>query len=585
MSHHPGDGRIQLFASPLAEREDQSSDYTVGKNAIVRERESSTSTPPSPPEHLPYLNHDESLHANPAFRRHAEATAAELFFDLFFVANLTTFTHIHEINTSATLKSYVGFFSILWFTWYQVSLHDLRFSVDSIFERICKGLHFGFMVGFAVAGTNFKPEDELDNYEYFQDLSLLLMASRFVLVFQYAAALYFTHHYHRVRVPLAMMILNYVVAAFAYLGLYFAFKSGSTGPHAYIGWYVIAGVETIFTTVVSSVWRLVSFKGTHMLQRMSLLTLIILGEGVIGLTGSITNIVRNYDNFSSSVIGDIVAAILVIYFIFLIYFHRMQDHHIGTFRQQLWSFLHFPFHVALVLALEGSQQFTLWRQGVQLFTDLTDQFSEALGPFDLSQPLSAEDYQNITESLNRIGNYTFYWSPVGLDITTYEDNFQNYLNIFNTTSQEIAEQTSNATDKLVNAATNILSVLSDAVFAEIGIAVEEEDNSEENLDELEDSVSNPQWVNLFQLVYMYTFITSGLVLMLIGALGLVSHTPKTVGGYIRAAVTFAVGLGVTLLSTMVLTDNIANYVFSAWMLPTLTFAYFIVVITDNIRRR
>lgn len=31
--------------------------------------------------------------------RHSDATPAELFFDLFFVANLTTYTSIHKINS------------------------------------------------------------------------------------------------------------------------------------------------------------------------------------------------------------------------------------------------------------------------------------------------------------------------------------------------------------------------------------------------------------------------------------------------------------------------------------------------------
>jgi hypothetical protein len=192
------------------------------------------------------------------------ATSSELFYDLFFVANLTTFTSLHEINDNQQLSSYIGFFCILWFTWYQVSLHDLRFSVDSIFERICKALQFGFMVGFAVTGTNFQPHEEQTYYDYFQNLSLLLMGTRFVLMFQYMAALWFTKEYRRVRIPLFFIILNCFVAGIAYLGLYFAFKYESTGPHAYIGWYVIAVVETALTTIVSMIWRVISFKGTHM---------------------------------------------------------------------------------------------------------------------------------------------------------------------------------------------------------------------------------------------------------------------------------------------------------------------------------
>lgn len=34
----------------------------------------------------------------------------KLFYDLFFVANLTTFTGLHEINTSKALEAYIGYF-------------------------------------------------------------------------------------------------------------------------------------------------------------------------------------------------------------------------------------------------------------------------------------------------------------------------------------------------------------------------------------------------------------------------------------------------------------------------------------------
>lgn len=48
---------------------------------------------------LPFENNDEAIHDTPAFRHHAEATSNELFYDLFFVANLTTFTNNHEVNS------------------------------------------------------------------------------------------------------------------------------------------------------------------------------------------------------------------------------------------------------------------------------------------------------------------------------------------------------------------------------------------------------------------------------------------------------------------------------------------------------
>ena len=44
---------------------------------------------------------------------HKETTDAELFYDLFFVANLTVFTYIHSVSDLSSLQQYIAFFCIL----------------------------------------------------------------------------------------------------------------------------------------------------------------------------------------------------------------------------------------------------------------------------------------------------------------------------------------------------------------------------------------------------------------------------------------------------------------------------------------
>lgn len=46
--------------------------------------------------------HDETLFDNPQFQHYEETSNIQLFFDLFFVANLTSFTNVHEVNSSAS---------------------------------------------------------------------------------------------------------------------------------------------------------------------------------------------------------------------------------------------------------------------------------------------------------------------------------------------------------------------------------------------------------------------------------------------------------------------------------------------------
>lgn len=59
--------------------------------------------------------------------------------------------------------------------------------------------------------------------------------------------------------------------------------------------------------IVSSTWRVLSFNRTHLVERIGLLTLIIMGEGIIGLTKSVAKILTKSGNITSSDLGTIVA--------------------------------------------------------------------------------------------------------------------------------------------------------------------------------------------------------------------------------------------------------------------------------------
>lgn len=55
------------------------------------------------------------------------------------------------------------------------------------------------------------------------------------------------------------------------------------------------------------------------------------------------------------------AAVATIYFIFLIYFDWLRSSfHLPPLRQQLWTSLHLPFHLSLVLFMKSFTQFLIW---------------------------------------------------------------------------------------------------------------------------------------------------------------------------------------------------------------------------------
>lgn len=208
------------------------------------------------------------------------------------------------------------------------------------------------------------------------------MASRLILVCQYIQSLLFMRHFKRTRLPMVLIASTYSIAAVVYLGLFWSFHPSADGSqnNSFIAWYVVAIMETALVTTISCIWRHISFKGTHLVQRMSLLTLIILGEGVIGLAERCSAIVEAtvFDISAASTLGNVCCGIFILYFLYMLYFDRIQEKHFGTIRQQIWAFLHFPLHVFLVLAVEGVGQCLIWNAATVADNNLTNDLTDAL---------------------------------------------------------------------------------------------------------------------------------------------------------------------------------------------------------------
>jgi len=84
------------------------------------------------------------------------------------------------------------------------------------------------------------------------------------------------------------MFLIYAVAMGAFGAMTPAFR-GEDKSHrlVYLVWYAVAFLEAVFVITISCNWRMLSFKKTHLMERMSLLTIIVIGEGAIGVTKTV----------------------------------------------------------------------------------------------------------------------------------------------------------------------------------------------------------------------------------------------------------------------------------------------------------
>jgi len=124
-----------------------------------------------------------------------------------------------------------------------------------------------------------------------------------------------------------------------------------------------------------------AFKDTNIVERMGALSLIIMGEGIIGMTESVSFMFKTSSEISSSTIGLMIAVVLVVYAVWMLYFDhtdKVDDAgaRINTEKPwcQLWAFLHFPLHVAILLTLEGSARLVLWWNANEAFNFLSYHF-------------------------------------------------------------------------------------------------------------------------------------------------------------------------------------------------------------------
>ena len=74
-----------------------------------------------------------------------------------------------------------------------------------------------------------------------------------------------------------LVLASLAIAVALYLGLSFAFSQETT-INAYIAWYIVAIFEVGANIAIAGRWQIVSFTETHLTERMTCLTLIVVSQ-------------------------------------------------------------------------------------------------------------------------------------------------------------------------------------------------------------------------------------------------------------------------------------------------------------------
>lgn len=233
------------------------------------------------------------------------ATWLELFFDLVFVASISVITHhlahVHDGHLeSKQALLYVTEFIPVWWIWASHTLYANRFDTDSRTHRVAS-LAIMFL---------------MTTLSAFLGAGLLEGSARFIVYYvvirSVLAGMYFVTGK---RFPQTQPYTNAMGctilggAAIALFSLFFG------TPWCQTIFLSGIGLEMAVTAYLSTGGALIPCHREHLVERVGLLSIILLGESVIGLVGSLSGVEWNQLDIAAALTGFLmIGAIWWIYF-------------------------------------------------------------------------------------------------------------------------------------------------------------------------------------------------------------------------------------------------------------------------------
>ncbi|KAK8150958.1 hypothetical protein G3M48_002848 [Beauveria asiatica] len=541
----------------------------------------------------------------PRLQRHEEPTLLEIFYDLFFAATYNAYCDVKEVTNHASFKASIGFFCLLWLTWFNVTLFDVRYATDSIFCRVLARLNtaiqLGVLVGFVVVAPKFNPTTQ--DAPTMRAMSIILAVSRFNLMGQYAWMAIHVRRYRPTRLPLLAQMAIYAGAGAVYLGITFRFDEGHRS-RAFVTWYCVSAAEGVASLLLSNYSPVLSLGKTHLMKRLTLLTVMILGEGTESLAKKVLVIVKHKHAWDATTIGFVTAAVATVYFVFLVYFDWLgAKTHLPPLRRNVWVALHFPFHLALVLFMQGFTQMLIWGKiAKQLkrafdFADPTNDVDVVSGhatTLSVSRSVNASvqefigDYPSQLESTTEVIN-----AALG-NISSLPDSFWPVVaRVANdngdTSFANLTDAELGSFEKLYNSGLNLAVSMANNVFRAFNTEVSGEIESKNKALEGQDrqgfqfKLQQDNW-NRYGLVFAYTYISAACTILFVLILKQLTdgYIPKG-WGLIRQIIIFCLALG-TGLATIVWfnSERVFDWLQTPWVMPTLCFVWMAIVILTHV---
>ncbi|EXU96235.1 hypothetical protein X797_010735 [Metarhizium robertsii] len=580
--------KLRIFSSPLVRRTSRLSQRGPAHGGSWRRIEDGHDESNS--EHH---RHDQDYDL-PQFQRYEEPTLLEIFYDLFFAANYNVFNDTQQVTGQTKFKASVGYFCIGFFPVDIRQYAALLNNADAP-ARATRAIQLGVLVGFVVVAPKFNPKDQ--DLDTMRAMSLILCFSRACLAVEYASTLWHVRRYKKAHLPLYLQIGLHAAASAVYLGVTFRFTSEKQS-RVYMTWYFIAGGEAILSLLLSNLSPVASLTKTHLMKRMTLLTVMIMGEGIQQLAKEVVTIVKNPTAWDATTIGLVTAGTTTIYLVFLVYFDWLRDSfYLPRLRQQLWTSLHLPFHLALVLFMQGFTQYLLWSK----ITGQAERALDIADPFDDAKEMTS---LKVRDSINASVQAFFQDYPPKIlsTVETVNQALNNFTTISNsfwpllvngTVPSDLSSAPPGYEADLATTNDAFLTLsfaMYNALFAAFGINLDEDVShkyptaAKEVKDGGYQVLILSKTLQRYYLVFAYGYIAAGCTIVLMVLLTIIARTtPFKPWPIARLAIILLLGLGTGLVATLWYDDEkLGVFLGTPWVLPTITFVWAAIFILTHL---
>jgi low temperature requirement protein LtrA len=283
--------------------------------------------------------------------RERHATWLELFYDLIFVVVISQVGHTldDEHLSLSSFLAFVALFVPIWWSWLGATFYSTRFTTDDLVHRALTLLQ---MIAVAALAINLSEAFGQTSAAF----ALSYASIRFILVLQYIRALRHT--------AVGNPLVRRYVKGFSCGALIWLVSAFIPIPYRFIFWVI--GLIVDFATPITAGKLHSQFAPdiSHLPERMGLLTIIVLGESVVGaVIGSAASSsfpTSELNTHSTIVIG---LGLSISFSLWWLYFDSASGSAIRAVREKgrvgiyyIWLYIHFPLVVALTAVGVGIKQ-------------------------------------------------------------------------------------------------------------------------------------------------------------------------------------------------------------------------------------